>query len=105
MKIYERAEYIDIYKKDQPIGNTKERITYKQLIIRFEDVLNKLINALEIYIIKYIEKIDCKILPPDIENEFLKITHLLRIIGQDELIRRTGGVTKTIEFRLQQDMQ
>ncbi len=33
-----------------------------------------------------------------------KIANLVKIIGQDELIRRTGGSTKTIEFRLQQDM-
>lgn len=33
-----------------------------------------------------------------------KIANLVKVIGQDELIRRTGGSTKTIEFRLQQDM-
>lgn len=33
-----------------------------------------------------------------------KISNLVRVIGQDELIRRTGGRTKTIEFKLQQDM-
>lgn len=33
-----------------------------------------------------------------------KITNLVKVIGQDELIRRTGGSTKTIEFKLQQDM-
>lgn len=33
-----------------------------------------------------------------------KITNLVKVIGQDELIKRTGGATKTIEFRLQQDM-
>ena len=33
-----------------------------------------------------------------------KIANLVRVIGQGELIRRTGGSTKTIEFRLQQDM-
>ena len=27
-----------------------------------------------------------------------KITNLVKIIGQDELIRRTGGITRTIEF-------
>ena len=34
-----------------------------------------------------------------------KITNLVKVIGQDELIRRTGGSTKTIEFKLQQDMR
>ena len=33
-----------------------------------------------------------------------QIANLVKVIGQDELIRRTGGSTKTIEFRLQQDM-
>ncbi len=33
-----------------------------------------------------------------------KIANLVNVIGQDELIRRTGGSTKTIEFKLQQDM-
>ena len=34
-----------------------------------------------------------------------KIANLVKVIGQDELIRRTGGSTKTIEFKLQQDME
>lgn len=33
-----------------------------------------------------------------------QIANLVKVIGQDELIRRTGGSTKTIEFRQQQDM-
>lgn len=33
-----------------------------------------------------------------------QIANLVRVIGQDELIRRTGGSAKTIEFKLQQDM-
>lgn len=33
-----------------------------------------------------------------------KIANLVKVIGQDELIRRTGGSTKTIEFKLQQNM-
>lgn len=33
-----------------------------------------------------------------------KIANLVKVIHQDELIRRTGGSTKTIEFRLQKDM-
>ena len=30
-----------------------------------------------------------------------QIANLVKVIGQDELIRRTGGNTKTIEFKLQ----
>ncbi len=33
-----------------------------------------------------------------------KIANLVKVIGQDELIRRTGGNTKTIEFKQQRDM-
>lgn len=33
-----------------------------------------------------------------------KIANLVKVIGQDELIRRTGGSTKTIEFKQQRDM-
>jgi hypothetical protein len=33
-----------------------------------------------------------------------QISNLVKVIGQDELIRRTGDSTKTIEFRMQQDM-
>ena len=29
-----------------------------------------------------------------------QIANLVKVIGQDELIRRTGGSTKTIEFKL-----
>ncbi len=34
-----------------------------------------------------------------------QITNLVKVIGQDELIKRTGGLTKTIEFKHQQDME
>lgn len=33
-----------------------------------------------------------------------QIANLVKVIGQDELIKRTGGSTKTIVFKLQQDM-
>lgn len=69
LKMYEHSDYIYNYKRNHPIENTKESITYKQLIIRLEDDLNRLIKALEIYMVEYIEKIDCKILSPDIEAE------------------------------------
>lgn len=38
------------------------------------------------------------------EQHGQQIANLVKVIGQDELIRRTGGKTKTIEFRLQQEM-
>ena len=33
-----------------------------------------------------------------------QIANLVKVIGQDELIKRTGGSTKTIEFKQQADM-
>lgn len=33
-----------------------------------------------------------------------KIANLVKVIRQDELIRRTGGSTNTIEFKQQQDI-
>lgn len=33
-----------------------------------------------------------------------QIANLVKVIGQDELIKRTGGSTKTIEFKQQQEM-
>lgn len=41
---------------------------------------------------------------PDKEELGRKIAKLVKVIGQDELIKRTGGSTKTIEFKLQQPM-
>lgn len=34
-----------------------------------------------------------------------QIANLVKVIGQDELIKRTGGKSKTIEFRRQREMQ
>lgn len=39
---------------------------------------------------------------PDKKELGRKITNLVKVIGQDELIKRTGGSTKTIEFEPQQ---
>lgn len=41
---------------------------------------------------------------PNKEELGRKIANLVKVIGQDELIRRTGGSKKTIEFKLQQPM-
>ena len=38
------------------------------------------------------------------EQRGQQIANLVKVIGQDELIRRTGGSTKTIKFELQKDM-
>ena len=38
-----------------------------------------------------------------IPQYFISIANLVKIIGQDELIRRTGGKSKTIEFKQQKE--
>lgn len=42
---------------------------------------------------------------PDKKELGGKIANLVKVIGQDELIRRTGGNAKIIEFRLQKPME
>ena len=42
---------------------------------------------------------------PDKKELGRKIANLVKVIGQDELIRRTGGNTKTIQFVLQKPME
>ncbi len=65
------------------------------LDITDQDVLRELILNDNVFTtIFYMNKKDLK----------RKIANLVKVIGQDELIRRTGGSTKTIEFKLQQDM-
>lgn len=41
---------------------------------------------------------------PDKDELGRKIANLVKVIGQDELIKRTGGRTKTIEFKRQEPM-
>ena len=65
------------------------------LDITDQDILRELVLNDNVYtIIFYMDKYDLK----------RKIANLVKVITQDELIRRTGGSTKTIEFKLQQDM-
>ena len=60
-----------------------------------KDIMKDLILNDNVYtIIYYYNKNDLR----------TKIANLVKVIGQDELIRRTGGSTKTIEFKLQKDM-
>jgi hypothetical protein len=61
------------------------------LDITDQDILRELILNDNVYTtIFYMNKNDLK----------RKIANLVKVIGQDELIRRTGGSTKTIEFKL-----
>ena len=66
------------------------------LDITDKDILRELILNDKVYTtIYYVNK--------DVMGK--QIANLVKIIGQDELIRKTGGSDKTIEFRQQQAMQ
>lgn len=53
----------------------------------------------------YYERIDEKGVSDNGRTELgRKIANLVKVIGQEELIKRTGGSTKTIDFRLQQNI-
>ena len=65
-----------------------------------KDILRDLILNDNVYTTIYYFSKDKK----DKRDLSAKIANLVKVIGQDELIRRTGGSTKTIEFKLQQDM-
>lgn len=109
-------EWVDDIRSDMPIRNLKlayldeggskvyqsENSKYHNLYIfghsldiTDKDVLRDMILNNNVYTtIFYFDKDDFG----------TKIANLVKVIGQDELIRRTGGSTKTIEFKLQQDM-
>lgn len=109
-------EWVDDIKSDMPIRNLKlayvdeagskvyqsENSKFHNLYIfghsldvTDKDILRELILNENVYTtIFYYNKDDFG----------AKIANLVKVIGQDELIRRTGGGTKTIEFRLQKDM-
>lgn len=65
------------------------------LDITDKDILRDLILNDNVYTTIYYQ---------DKEELGRKIANLVKVIGQDELIRRTGGSTKKIEFKQQQDM-
>lgn len=117
-------EWINIIKEDfadYQIELEKKR-TEKDLMI-LKTSINKLkeryLNKHNVYIFGHsLDVTDKDILRDLILNDNVKTTifyynkdvmgqqiaNLVKVIGQDELIRRTGGSTKTIEFKQQQDM-
>lgn len=50
------------------------------------------------------DNVDTTIFYRNQEQKEQQVANLVKVIGPDELIRRTGGSTKTIEFKLQQEM-
>lgn len=87
---------------EEALSNAKEKkkmcnlyIFGHSLDITDKDILRDLILNDNVYTTIYY---------PNREELGRKIANLVKVIGQDELIRRTGGSIKTIEFKQQQDM-
>lgn len=97
-------EYDEQYEKMHPKHNVY--IFGHSLDVTDKDILRSLILNDNVYTTIFY----CKKKRPDgnydngKKDRGQKIANLVKVIGQDELIKRTGGSTKTIEFVLQQDM-
>lgn len=99
-------EIDDKIKKQYPVQIPYNKIPNKcrnqlfifghSLDITDKDVLREMILNDNVYTTIYY---------PDKKELGRKIANLVKVIGQDELIRRTGGNTKTIQFVLQKPME
>lgn len=99
-------EIDDKIKKQYPVQIPYNKIPNKcrnqlfifghSLDITDKDVLKEMILNDNVYTTIYY---------PDKKELGRKIANLVKVIGQDELIRRTGGNTKTIQFILQKPME
>lgn len=79
LNVHECSDYINKYKEENPIEDSIV-ISYKTIIERLENDLNRLILALEIYIADYIDNINDICKSPDIESileEFAKTKNVL----------------------------
>ena len=93
-EIEERKKELERLNENPPMHNLY--IFGHSLDVTDRDVMRDLILNDNVY---------TTIFYPDRKELGRKIANLVKVIGQDELIRRTGGSTKTIEFKLQQDMK
>lgn len=90
---FQREKYTEIFREECPKHNLY--IFGHSLDVTDGDILRDLIlNDNVRTTIYYLDK--------DMMGQ--QIANLVKVIGQDELIRRTGGSTKTIEFKMQQEM-
>lgn len=99
-KIYKEDDMYALKNRIEKLKNDKSKNHYvyifgHSLDITDGDILKDLILNDNVYTtIYYLNK----------EVMGQQIANLVRVIGQEELIKRTGGSTKTIEFKLQRDM-
>lgn len=90
---YQKQKYFEQLQEECPIHNLY--IFGHSLDVTDKDIFKELILHDNVYTtIFYLNK--------DVKGQL--IANLVKVIGQDELIKRTGGSTKTIEFKLQRDM-
>lgn len=93
--IGKKTEYLNRYKEEHPIENLKEEITYKQVIARLEDDLDKLIRALEIYLVEYVSRIGVPKKSECVER--LNPNHVLSF-NYSDTYERLFGKEKKIEY-------
>ena len=92
---YEREDGTKVYTGESAVRHNLY-IFGHSLDVTDKDILRELILNDNVYTtIFYLNK--------DVMGQ--QIANLVKIIGQDELIKRTGGSSKTIEFKLQSDMK
>lgn len=109
-KVMRDSESTEWKETTQSVGVTEESVNNlyffgHSLDVTDKDILRDLILNDGVNTIVYYHKA-CETDKDDDGKSDLgeKIANLVRVIGQDELIKRTSGSTKTIEFVLQKDM-
>lgn len=66
-KIYK--EYMYMYQAvNESTVSEKKKITFKEIRDRLYADLNKLIRALELYLVEYVDKMQCKVISPDLDG-------------------------------------
>ncbi len=89
------SEYKNQYEEQHPIEDVKEKVTYKQMIQRLEDDLNKLDRALEIYLVDYVGNISDVKRKSEFDN--LNLDHVLSF-NYSDTYERLYGDGKKIEY-------
>ena len=95
MSVGKQSEFMKKYREEHPVESLKTEITYRNLIIRLENDLNKLIRALEIYLTDFVEKIEITKISKDIKN--LAIDHVLSF-NYTNTFEELYGQERNIEY-------
>lgn len=107
----EKGNLVEFYRDRKPFRDFSSKnylyIFGHSLDVTDRDVIKDLILNDNVYTtIYYREVLDEKGNSDNGRNDLgQKIANLVKVIGQDELIKRTGGNKKTIEFKMQSKME